>query len=74
MAAITVGILRAGTKRNSVANEDGSLASEGTNKSQRCLVAATLEESCWGLKEIGEILEGGYALGQQHENRNGGRC
>ena len=49
---------------------------EGTDKSQRGLVAAILEErggpSGGGRKEIGKILEGGYALGQQYENRHGG--
>ena len=53
-------------------------SNEGDNKSQRGLVAAILEERGGGRKEIRDILasdsEGGNALGQQHKNRNGGRC
>ena len=63
-----------GDKREFSGKQRWIVGIEGTDKSQRGLVAAILEERGGGRKEIREILEGGYALGQQHENRNGGRC
>ena len=44
---------------------------EGANKSQRGLVTAILEERGGGRKEIREILEGGYALGQHTKTETG---